>query len=344
VRHGRTIVVAIAVALGAGRGAAFAAAKTDVIVLRNGDHITGEVDQMRQGKLKLKTDDSGTLSIEWDKIVSVTTAGEYDVTLRDGTRLLGRLMPGPAPALRIAATGGVETPVPMADIVSMTTIKVGFLKRIDGSFDLGGSYTQSSGVADVYMDTTAYYRRPAFTYGAQFSTNLTRQPEAPETFRYSLKVNYTRYRKNQWFVSGLGFFESNEDLGFTFRGTGAASVGRYLKRTNRAELLVAGGLAAGREIPVDESAVTNIDAMGAMDLSVFTYDYPTTRVDVGLLVFPSLNDPGRVRVNANGKLKRELFHDFFVSVTAYDAFDSRPRTAGAERNDAGASFSFGWTF
>jgi hypothetical protein len=38
--------------LGASRAAW--AARTDVIVLRNGDHITGEVEQMRQGKLVVK--------------------------------------------------------------------------------------------------------------------------------------------------------------------------------------------------------------------------------------------------------------------------------------------------
>jgi hypothetical protein len=80
------------------------------------------------------------------------------------------------------------------------------------------------------------------------------------------------------------------------------------------------------------------------DLSIFTYDYPTTRLDLGVLVFPSLNDPGRVRVNADTRIKREIFRDFFVAVSAYDAFDSRPRAADARRNDVGASLSFGWTF
>ena len=46
------------------------AAKTDVIVLINGDHITGEVKDLSYGQLKFKTDHMGTIYIEWDKIVS----------------------------------------------------------------------------------------------------------------------------------------------------------------------------------------------------------------------------------------------------------------------------------
>ena len=37
------------------------AAKTDVVVLRNGDRLTGEVQQLERGRLQLKTDDLGTV-------------------------------------------------------------------------------------------------------------------------------------------------------------------------------------------------------------------------------------------------------------------------------------------
>src|SRR5213076_3302776 len=104
----------------------------------------------------------------------------------------------------------------------------GFIQRIDGSFDLGGSYTKSSGIGEVYFDASAKYRRPAYAYAASVAANLTRQSDAPDTSRYSTKLSYTRYREGRWFVSALGFFESNEDLGFTLRSTGAGSIGRYL--------------------------------------------------------------------------------------------------------------------
>ena len=48
------------------------AAKTDVIVLVNGDRITGEVKNLSYGQLKFKTDHMGTVYIEWDKIASVS--------------------------------------------------------------------------------------------------------------------------------------------------------------------------------------------------------------------------------------------------------------------------------
>jgi len=324
--------------------AAAFAARTDAVILRNGDHFTCEVIQMRQGKLQVKTDDAGTISIEWDKIASLTTADQYDVTMRDGSRRLGYFRPAILPATTLVDAAGVSTSVPMPDIASFERIQKGFLQRLDGSFDLGGSYTQSSGIASLYFDLSATFRRPSYAYAASLSTNLTRQPEAEDTSRYSADVSYTRFRDSGWLVSALGLFERNRDLGFAFRGTGAGTLGRYLARTRHTELLAGGGLALGRETPVDASSVTNVDALLISALSVFTYDYPTTRIDVQVLVFPSFDDPGRVRVNANGKFKREIFRDFYVSVSAYDAFDNRPKSASATQNDVGASLSFGWTF
>jgi hypothetical protein len=344
VHRGAALVSMLALGLLLAAAVPAIAARTDVIVLRNGDRLTGEVIELRQGKLKVKTDDMSTISIEWDKIAGVTTAERYDVTMRDGTRLLGRLAAGPARSVQVVADGGTSTSVAMADIVSMAAIKSGFLGRIDGSVDLGGSYTKASGVAQVSLDAEARYRRPAYGVATAFSTNFTRQPDSPDTSRYSGKINYTRYRGRQWFVSSLGLFEGNEDLGFTFRGTGALSLGRYLARSNRLEWLLTGGFAGGRESPLDGDDVTNVDLLVGTDLSVFAYDYPTTRLDLSLLIFPSLDDAGRIRVNANGKFKQELFRDFFVAVSVYDAFDNRPKAATAERNDVGGSLSFGWTF
>ena len=340
----RPAVALAAIALLCGIPSAALAARTDVIVLRNGDKFTGEVVQMRQGKLQVKTDDMGTLSIEWDKIASISTADQYDITLDDGSHVLGRFAPGAAAGtLKIDGLGGTREAATLT-IVSFARIKTRFIQRIDGSLDLGASYANSSGVADLWFNADAKYRRPVYALAAAFSTTLTHQREVEDTSRYSLRTTYTRYRGSNWVLSTIGLFEGNRELGFTFRGTGMESIGRYLARTRHVELLLAGGLAAGGESPVGAPAVTNVDAVVAADLAVFTYDYPTTRVDVALLVFPSLDDPGRVRMNVDGKFKREIFKDFFVSVTAYEAFDNRPKSGAATLNDFGGSLSFGWSF
>ena len=66
---------------------------TDIVVLANGDRITGEVKRLERGRLEFSTDDAGTLYLEWDKLVSVIAARVVEVVTGDGRRFLDGLLP-----------------------------------------------------------------------------------------------------------------------------------------------------------------------------------------------------------------------------------------------------------
>jgi hypothetical protein len=322
------------------------AARTDVIVLVNHDRITGEVRTLTHGQLQVKTDDLGTLSIEWDKVAAVTTAGRFDIATKDGRRLAGSFGPPAAGEIGVAIVdaGGATLTLPVLDVVSFAPIGSGFWHTLDGSIDLGASYTQSSGVAQLSFDVHTAYRQPSFETTMAFSTSLTRTPDAPDSSRYSFNAAIARFIAGGWVWKPIGLLERNPDLGFELRGTTALTLGRYLVRSNRANVELGAGASVGRELPVGEEAATNVDALIGGAASFYTYDYPKTSYDVSVLVFGALKDPGRVRVNAGAKIKREVLHDFFVAITGYDAFDNRPRSADVHHNDVGFSLSLGWTF
>jgi hypothetical protein len=107
---------------------------------------------------------------------------------------------------------------------------------------------------------------------------------------------------------------------------------------------VGGGLAAGREKPIDGDSVNNLDGMLLLEGEFYTYDYPKTELSLTTVAFPSLNNAGRVRVEAQGQVRREIVHDFFLALTVYDSYDSEPPVADVDQNDAGVTFSLGWTF
>jgi hypothetical protein len=78
--------------------------------------------------------------------------------------------------------------------------------------------------------------------------------------------------------------------------------------------------------------------------SFFTYDTPKTYIDLTHVTYPSLSDPGRIRLALDSSVKREIIRDFTVGVSLYDTFDNRPPTEGASKNDVGVSISIGWIF
>ena len=63
-------------------GDVLAHSKTDVIVLENGSSIKGEIKGLLAGKLSFGTDSMGTVQVEWEDVVAVTSDFGYEVRLQ----------------------------------------------------------------------------------------------------------------------------------------------------------------------------------------------------------------------------------------------------------------------
>jgi len=87
-----------------------------------------------------------------------------------------------------------------------------------------------------------------------------------------------------------------------------------------------------------------VDAVLSAEGEWFTYDFPKTDLTYSLLMYPGLSNAGRLRLESTLNLRRELFHDFSISISAYDSFDNRPPTEGVSHNDVGLTLSVGWSF
>ena len=78
--------------------------------------------------------------------------------------------------------------------------------------------------------------------------------------------------------------------------------------------------------------------------SYYSYDRPRTNIDISFEYYPSLSDWGRQRIQLDVSVRREIWKDFFMAVTVFDTFDSRPPNLESNKNDVGVVLSFGWTY
>ena len=322
---------------------ASAQARTDVVTLANGDRITGEVSRLERGRLEFKTDDAGTIYFEWDKIVRLEAAREFEVLTSDFRRLIGRLSTGQG-ALVITAADAT-TSVPISEITMILPLGAGFWSRIDGTFDSGFTYTRSSAIAQFTLNSNTTYHRPSFVFQLTASATLTHETDTNERDdRGALGFSYVRYRRGNLFVSGAARFETNESLGLVLRSEVGGQVGQRFVNTNRAQLETGAGLVVTDEEAVDSDSRQNVEGVLTFKYSFYAYNRPQTNVDVGLRYYPSLSEWGRQRIQFDSSLRRELWKDFFVSLNVFDTFDSQPPQPGAARNDFGVVTSLGWSY
>ena len=340
------VVAAALVWLAAASGTrADARARTDVVTLRNGDRITGEVVRLERGRLEFKTDDAGTLSIEWDKVAALVAQRQFEVGLSDGRRFLGALGAGRAAGILSVGADATAVEVPVVDVTLITPIGATIWTRIDGSLDAGFSYTRSSDVAQLNVNSVTVYRRARFEARLDASATVTRQREGgARDDRGAIDASYLQYLGKSWFASAGTRFESNESLGIRLRSQVGVVAGPRLVNTNRSQMIIGGGLVFNDERAVDAPATRNAEAMLLARTSYFTYDRPRTDLEVSVQYFPSLSDPGRQRLQLDAAVKREVWKDFYLSLNGFDTYDSRPPNPAFDTNDVGVVVSIGWSY
>ncbi len=318
--------------------------RTDVVTLANGDRITGEITRLERGKLEFKTDDIGTLDLEWDKLVSVVSRRLVEVETTDGRVFLGTLESTIMRWLSVVTATGVN-PVAMSDVAQMTAIGRSFWRKLDGSFDAGFTYSKSSGVAQLYVNSETFLRRPRSETRLTFGLTQTQtDEETGSDDRAAFEGQYVHYPWVRRFVTVIGRIETNESLGLELRAQIGGAIGPRLIYTNRALMSIGAGMVFNDEQGVDAERTQNLDALIVFRAEYYTYDRPKTNLYLRTQSYPSLSNLGRHRLQLDASAKRELWKDLFLSLSVYDTFDSQPPNADAADNDVGVVFSVGWTY
>jgi hypothetical protein len=323
------------------------AQKTDIITLANGDRITGEIKGLDKGRLELSTDDIGTINIEWDNIVIISSLRVFEVETTDGRRLLGTIAMAGDRAIGVKGPDG-STTVRIPEITRVTPIGASFWSRLEGSLDAGFSYTRSSGIAQINLNGDVLFRRPKSVMRLTGSATVTAQAEedvdSGNDDRGATEFSYARYRGRHWFILGAARFETNESLGLILRSQAGGTVGRRLMNTTKAQVELGGGLVGNDEQGVDAEATQNLEALIAFHSSYYSYDGPKKQFELTLQYYPSLSNWGRQRIQLDTSHRRDIWKDLSASFNLFFTFDSAPPNPNAARSDLGITLTLGWTF
>jgi Protein of unknown function, DUF481 len=323
---------------------AYGQGRTDVVMLANGDRITGEVVSLERGRLVFKTNDAGTLYLEWDKLISVVATRIVEVVTSDGRRFLGSLGPADRRFISVLSAAGVSA-LAMADVTIIRQIGRNFWQNLDGSVDAGFNYTRSSGVAQLNFNSDTVYQQRASRARLAASLTITQNNDDPgRDDRGSVEASYLRYPWREWFIASAARFESNESLGLKLRSQIGAATGPRLINSNRAQLTLGAGLVFNDERGVDVEPTQNVEGLLVFATSFYTYDRPKTNLDVNVQYYPSLSNIGRQRLQLDAGVKREFFKDLFVGLSLYNTYDNRPPNPAANTNDIGVVVSIGWSY
>ncbi|MFC1605496.1 DUF481 domain-containing protein [Pseudomonadota bacterium] len=320
------------------------AARTDVVYMHNGDRVTGEIKSLFRGRLEFKTDHMGTLLIDWEDIKQVISDTGQSVELTGGQRFYGPLEKPTDPNMVAVKTESGVVGLAVRDVSAMYPVKTTFWQRLEVSFRLGFNWDKSSEVGKYNVGTSAVYRDPEFVSRIGFSSEFTTQSGRDTNSRASLNASHLRFLQNKQFRTYFGNLDHNENLGLKLRSLVGAGYGWIPIRSRHTWFSAMIGLAANREIPVQGNEQNNIEGVLGASFEYFKYAVPKKSFTSDLIIYPSLNEGGRVRAEFKTNFDIELYRDLFWGMEFYTSYDSDPITQGAETTDYGINSSVAYKF
>lgn len=340
-----TIVLAavLATALVAAAGGPAHAQKTDLITMRNGDIMTGEVKWLDSGRLDVSTDAMSTVHIKWPRILTLTTDKRFEIVLEDEQVFFGSLRSAEAGRVVIVTDDG-DLEVPTQRVVRLHRLKSGFWSSLDGNVGLGVGYTQQNDKTDFNFNGDIKYPHKVNLTRLQFENTFSRQNGTDDIFRLDGTLAHLRQFSGRWFYLGIALGSRNSQLSLVYRAGLGGGVGRLFIETNRAGLAVWLGPAVTSEQYNGQESALSIPLALVTNFQVFIWESLNTELQGKVSILPILNEGGRWRIDASLNLRRELVSDLFLGIGINELYDSKPPSVEAATNDFSFTTTLGFKF
>jgi hypothetical protein len=344
-RYSAAALLLLASLLSSALAWSYARDKTDAVVLRNGDRISGDIISLEFGILSLSTNNMSTLNIEWPAVRSVTSKFDFAIERRDGTKYHGVITTSEDGTDLLVTNERGTVRIPMSELERISRFSPQFWDRINGALAVGFSYTKSSAIQVASVNFNSSYRSTSLDGSLAFSANSTKDSSGKTTERILLSsgVQFLQQSRNFWGL--LGSLERDQALGIDARLLAGAALGRRFVQSPFTELTGIAGIVGTEEWIVDDpEPKAGVEAVVGGNWQVFRFIDPKTRLDFGLYVFPSLTESGRYRSTGNLALTHKFPHDVTLGLTGYLSYDNKPPEPTAEKSDYGITLNVGYTF
>jgi hypothetical protein len=325
----------------------------DIIVLQNGDRITGEIKGLSAGVLKVDLSYAdGALSLDWSKVARVESPQLFIIQTENGSVYTGALATvgdtSKITALTIKVEGGDKTEVAVerSQVVRMMETSESFLQSLSGAIDFGSVYSKGNNATQYDLSSDVEYRKERWGIDGSFTSTLSASTGA-STATYN-RLGVAAYRLMPWenyFYSTFGGILRSSTQGIDLQTRWGLGAGRFLKNTNRVRFSVILGPVWQRSkyrpeiVPVGTQTVYGAAIL--TDLNIFLFK--KTNLSAKGTVAPALSDLGRVFADMDVSYYWKIFGNFSWNVTFYGNWDTAPPPTFTG-SDYGYSSGIKWTF
>lgn len=173
----------------------FLTASADEVYLRNGDRISGKIIRMEEGKLVIKTDYAGEITIAWQQVESLSADEKFKVVLDDETTLEGQTISPEAGKMKLE-----EAPAFNLTDIKAINPKVLSPVRITAKINAGVELESGNSDTDDYeIDASFQARTKKSRYWLGGDFNKEKTDGNLTAKEWTAYANYDYFFTKKWF-------------------------------------------------------------------------------------------------------------------------------------------------
>ena len=222
------------------------AASGDVLILKNGDRITGDVKRIWDNEISIEPQYSDEFEVDVSAVDYIESDREFEIELDDGTKMVVQLAGSDSDGNQVVKTAGKSVSIPLVQFFDLHEPKDDFdwESNVEFSAALNSGNTDSVNTklrADTTVKLSNHRHIGEITFIRDEQDSATTKEQ--DLFRY----NYNWLFRDPWFFSAQLSYERDPIIELHSRVILSAGIGRDLWETPRRTLSVQLGAGAQTE-------------------------------------------------------------------------------------------------
>ena len=319
-------------------------AAADEILFLNGDRLTGKITKAEGGKLTIKTDTAGEVTVDLAKVKTFST--DEPIVIQSGDSFVSsKVTAGPDGSVQVVPiTGGAPQVLALKDVTKINPPPVKWTGAIVGNalITTGNSQTENFGLSANAVRRSEIDRITlggAYYYGRQKDNSTGNEHTTIDNWFVLGKYDY--FLTKQLYLYGATRIEQDNIAELNLRLTLGGGVGYQWFETPTFNFNTEGGMAwvyedfkkGGTEDHAALRLAYHVDWTPIKPLKLFH----------NLEYLPNVADFSDYNLNLDAGLRATVYEGFFAEAKIELRYDSTP-APGAKKEDVRYLLGVGWQF
>ena len=198
----------------------------DVVVMKNGDRLSGDVESLLRDELRIEIEYAGNISVDVGEVATITTEAIYEVRTSE-TRLEGRLFADSG--AQYVLMGDQRIPISIEEIEQLVKKRKAMIRvagdwrsRADLSLILSEGNSETKNY-NVFVESIL--KRPSSEHALALLINNEKAEGVLTREQFDLDYGYKRFVSEKWFASATAEYFEDELKGIERRIAGSGGIG-----------------------------------------------------------------------------------------------------------------------